>query len=277
MLLSIITINFNNRDGLRRTCESVVGQSCRDFEFIVIDGGSTDGGREVIKEYEAYFDFWSSMPDNGVYHAMNKGVRVAHGDYVLFLNSGDTFYDHDVVKRVLPLLKDCDVLTGGTWLSSGRLIPAPHTVTMGFLYGATLCHQSSFIRRELLSELPYDEDLRYVSDWKFWVQALIFRDGVYRHTDVVVSNYDWNGMSTVNYKEVEKEKEQALLSFFPKKVWEDYHKYVIGDGWEDKLYIAIKGSRFHAVIYSFNVCLIKFLQLFKKGAFWINEYPVRLK
>ena len=87
MKLSIITINYNNCDGLRKTIESVIAQTTRDFEYIVIDGGSTDGSVDVIKEYADYIDYWVSEPDKGIYNAMNKGTRAAHGDFLLFLNS----------------------------------------------------------------------------------------------------------------------------------------------------------------------------------------------
>ena len=80
MKYSIITVNYNNKDGLRKTIESVIHQTFRDFEFIVIDGGSTDGSAEVLKEYDAQIDYWVSEPDKGVYYAMNKGTRQAHGD-----------------------------------------------------------------------------------------------------------------------------------------------------------------------------------------------------
>lgn len=96
MKLSIITINYNNREGLRKTIESVVAQTTREFEYIVIDGGSTDGSVDVIKEFSDYIDYWVSEPDKGIYNAMNKGVKVAHGDYCQFLNSGDWLYDSNV-------------------------------------------------------------------------------------------------------------------------------------------------------------------------------------
>ena len=107
----------------------------------------------------------------------------------------------------------------------------------------------------------------------------IMYDGLRKTIESVIAQSckDFDGMSTVYYKDVEKEKQRVLQSFLPAKILQDYHKFAIGDNWEDKLYIAIKASRFHGVIYSFNVCLIKFLQMFKKGAFWIKEYPVKLK
>ena len=108
---SIITINYNNKEGLRKTIESVVGQSFRDFEYIIIDGGSTDGSIEVIKEYAGKVDYWVSEPDKGIYHAMNKGVLQAHGEYLNFMNSGDEFYNNGVLQEVAPSL-DSDIVVG---------------------------------------------------------------------------------------------------------------------------------------------------------------------
>ena len=83
MKLSVITINYNNRDGLKKTIESVVNQTYKDFEYIIIDGGSTDGSVEVLKEYSDKIDYWVSEPDKGIYNAMNKGIDIAKGEYVM--------------------------------------------------------------------------------------------------------------------------------------------------------------------------------------------------
>ena len=106
MRFSIITINFNNKDGLRRTINSVLCQTCTDYEFIIIDGGSTDGSVEVIKENERKITYWVSEKDKGVYHAMNKGVAQAHGDYCVFMNSGDCFHSPDALSSVLTYQED---------------------------------------------------------------------------------------------------------------------------------------------------------------------------
>src|SRR4051812_11860469 len=98
--ISIITINYNDKEGLRSTIDSVITQSFRDFEFLVIDGNSSDGGKEVLEEYKSHIDYCVSEPDTGVYNAMNKGIRAATGDYLLFLNSGDVLYNNDILARV---------------------------------------------------------------------------------------------------------------------------------------------------------------------------------
>ena len=91
--LSIITVNLNNCDGLQKTIDSVVGQTFTDYEWIVIDGGSMDGSRELIEQYADCLAYWCSEPDNGIYNAMNKGISRATGEWLLFLNSGDSLFN----------------------------------------------------------------------------------------------------------------------------------------------------------------------------------------
>jgi glycosyltransferase involved in cell wall biosynthesis len=98
--LSIITINYNNRDGLEKTIRSVIDQRFTDFEFIVIDGGSTDGSVDNIRKYENKINYWCSEKDAGIYNAQNKGIKKAKGEYCLFLNSGDFLYNEDVLNKI---------------------------------------------------------------------------------------------------------------------------------------------------------------------------------
>ena len=100
MKLSIITVNYNDAKGLQRTIESVLCQTFHDYEFIVIDGGSTDGSVEVIKRYEKYIDYWVSEQDGGIYPGMNKGLRQAKGEYVNFMNGGDCYHSSDVLEKI---------------------------------------------------------------------------------------------------------------------------------------------------------------------------------
>src|SRR5574344_3096999 len=99
MKYSIITINYNNKVGLERTIKSVINQTCKDYEYIIIDGTSTDGSKEVIDKYKQYLNYWVSEPDEGIYYAMNKGTLMSHGDYCNFLNSGDCYTDNLEIGR----------------------------------------------------------------------------------------------------------------------------------------------------------------------------------
>lgn len=114
MKLSIITINFNNEKGLKKTLESVSIQTYKNFEFIIIDGGSTDNSVNIIKEYQPIITYWLSEPDKGIYNAMNKGIAQAHGEYCIFMNSGDTFYDASTIEKSLPYLDGTAIVSGYT-------------------------------------------------------------------------------------------------------------------------------------------------------------------
>lgn len=232
MKLSIITINYNNRNGFQKTIDSVLCQTWHDFEWIVIDGGSTDGGKELIEKYQDHFSYWCSEPDKGVYNAMNKGVGHAHGDYVLFLNSGDLLFSKTVLTDISYILTNSteDFLVGNTiYVDKGgkemlhRL--SPEKITTAILFKTALCHQSTFIKRELLQDDPYDETLKYVSDWKHMFQQIIFNNRTYKKLDSYISKYDYTGMSSINESSVVSEREMVLHEFLPKLICEDYKKF----------------------------------------------------
>ena len=183
MKLSIITINWNNRDGLRMTMDSVLSQTARkDFEYIVIDGGADDGSREMIeKDYAARLDKWVSEPVKPIYKKMNMGVQLASGDYCLFLNSGDSLHEITTIQKILDYLQHADIVIGKMiFLATGNLMQVAEPITLLSLYENSIPHNAAFIRRELLVKFPYDEQLRIVSDWKFFVQSLILEGATYR-------------------------------------------------------------------------------------------------
>ena len=166
MKLSIITVNFNDAEGLERTIKSVISQTFRDYEFIIIDGGSTDGSVGVIKQYESRIDYWVSERDGGIYPGMNKGLRQAKGEYVNFMNGGDCYHSVDVLDKIFALETDADIITGAHSENGLRNV-GKGGVTMLDLYKWAIDHQASFIRREVAQRHPYDEKYRIVSDWKF--------------------------------------------------------------------------------------------------------------
>ena len=112
MKISIITINYNHAEGLRCTIKSTIAQTFTGYEFIIIDGGSSDGSVDVIKEYANKIDYWVSEPDGGIYPAMNKGVQQAHGKYCIFMNSGDEFYAKDVLEKIVGMELKEDIVCG---------------------------------------------------------------------------------------------------------------------------------------------------------------------
>lgn len=225
MLYSVITINYNNRDGLRRTIESVVGQTFDDYEYIIIDGGSTDGGVDVIREYAGQIDYWVSEKDGGIYPAMNKGVRQAHGDYCIFMNSGDVFYDSTVLERMRLLMNDEDIVVGEVYDSQTRnqlSLPPVGEITMYHLYSCAIPHQGTFVKLSLQRRYPFDEALRIAADWKFFVQTIIFDDCKIKYVNEPVALYDTTGLSSENPIMMREEKENVLKKLFPKRVLADY-------------------------------------------------------
>ncbi len=232
MKYSVITINFNNRDGLRQTIESVISQTYNDFEYIVIDGGSTDGSVDIVQKYEKSISYWVSEKDRGIYHAMNKGVAQAHGDYCIFMNSGDCFYNSKVLAGFFQECDRNDIVIGQV-VSNDRekvlFAPPSRDLSFYYLYSGTMPHQGSFIKTDLLRKYPYDESLNIVSDWKFFVQAVVFDNCSVKYVNQVVAIFDEKGISTSNPELMWQEKEQVLRSMFPPRVLADYQNMKLSE------------------------------------------------
>ena len=237
MKLSIITINRNNAVGLEKTMRSVAAQTFKEFEYIVIDGASTDSSVEVIKRLAPEFVHlnWVSEPDKGIYNAMNKGLRMASGEYIQILNSGDCLAAEDVTERMLVALED----KGNPSILYGNMLKcfpdgkqmvdkcfAGKDITMMGMYMGSLNHDPSYIRRDLFEKYGcYDENLKIVSDWKWFVQAIILGGEEPQYVDLNVTLYDMTGISETN-KELDKaERKQVLEQLFPKTILADYERY----------------------------------------------------
>ncbi len=229
MKYSVITINYNNAEGLDHTIESVISQSYADFEFIVIDGGSTDHSIDVIRKSEDKIDYWVSEKDTGIYNAMNKGTYHAHGDYCIFMNSGDCFYSSTVLDKINKYNTVADIIVGKVAIDRNNNIISPPPsygeLTFYHLYSGAIPHQGAFIRTTLLRKYPYDEKLRIASDWKFFIQSLIFDDSTIAFLDEYVARYNLDGVSSLNPDLMRREKDLILSTMFPKRVLEDYKKF----------------------------------------------------
>lgn len=228
MKYSIITVNYNNHEGLRRTIESVIHQTFRDFEFIVIDGGSTDGSVDLLKEYDAKIDYWVSESDGGIYQGMNKGIRKAKGDFLNFMNSGDCFYDEDVLYRVDAQNNgDADIITGRDYHYSEKRHTShasiqPPRVSMLTFFISTLDHQSSFIRRSLFQDSPYREDYCLVSDWIFFTEKVVSEGKRVQFIPDIICRREEGGISQQQCERNRKEINQWLHEYLPKGVYDDY-------------------------------------------------------
>ena len=221
MKLSIITVNYNDAKGLERTIKSVICQTFSDYEYIIIDGGSQDESVEVIKKYESKINYWVSERDGGIYQGMNKGLKQAKGEYVIFMNGGDCFHAPDVLERIFQIGADTDIITGAHYGS-----PHPNVgkngVTLLDLYRGAIDHQASFIRRSIAQSHPYDENFRIVSDWKFFIEALILDNCSFYYTDIIVVDVDMNGISNTLGELDRHEREVVLCDMFPQRVLRDY-------------------------------------------------------
>ena len=227
MKFSIITVNYNHRDGLIKTINSVINQTYRDYEYIIIDGGSDDGSQEVIKEYSDHISYWVSEHDNGIYNGMNKGIAQAHGTYINFMNSGDMFYSYDTLEKISNLMDDSDFVIGKDYNldpNTGEVFTTilPTRISMAAFYMWTLPHQSAFIRRTLFKDSPYDETLRIVADWKFYLDKIVYEGKTLQLLDLPVCNREQEGVSISQASKTVEERHKVLSTLIPPGIYKDY-------------------------------------------------------
>ncbi len=219
--LSIITINYNNLKGLSKTYDSIMLQSFKDYEWIVIDGGSTDGSKDFIAKNQTKITWWCSERDGGIYNAQNKGILHADGEYLLFLNSGDTLLNRDTLDNVFSYVKDADVVYGD-WIERKKYgfkkkCRYPYEACYYNFAIRPLCHQASFIRTSLLKHTPYDEKYRICADWAKWVE-LSKRGCSFIHIPVDICFYLRDGISYHAVREKKVEHRRILTEFYHKEL-----------------------------------------------------------
>ena len=238
MTLSIITINRNNASGLEKTMKSVLSQTCQEFEYVIVDGASTDSSVEVIKDLASSFGDrlkWISEPDKGIYNAMNKGMGMATGEYLQILNSGDSLASEDVVERMYKALEEKDfpsILYGNMLkdMPDGRMLRdrsfAGKPVTLKSVLHGSLNHSPAYIARSLFEKYgDYDEALKIVSDWKWYLQAIILGEENPVYADIDVTVFDMAGISETNLSLREKELRDELSKAIPAGILADYEKW----------------------------------------------------
>lgn len=258
--LSIITINYNNAEGLRKTLTSVASQTYRNIEHIIVDGGSTDGSVDVIKEYvvrvksqesRAKSVIWSSEPDKGIYNAMNKGIKRATGDYIQILNSGDILASDDVTARMVAALESysresrVESQENGVAIFYGNMMKSYDGKTIinrdtcggdmytpeSFLYfyKGTLNHDCAYIRRDLFDKYGlYNEEMKICSDWEWYVRAIALGGEKPVYTNIDVTIFDMNGVSESYGKNadiIKRERREYLEKILPPPVLRDYDMY----------------------------------------------------
>jgi glycosyltransferase involved in cell wall biosynthesis len=196
--LSIITINYNNVDGLKRTVESVFNQTWRDFEYIVIDGDSTDGSKEYIQENAECFDKWVSDSDRGIYHAMNKGIEYSRGDFLFFLNSGDLLID-SLDKCITHLDYNNSIFCFRYYIEENRSIYKSETNKKDLisLLDDMINHQSIIYRKDCFMNHHYDESYQFCADYKHLLSCLLEGKKI-KNIDEFLSVFNLNGISSLD-------------------------------------------------------------------------------
>lgn len=196
-LFSVITVVRNDCHNITKTAESVLSQEAGLFEYIIIDGDSTDGTKDIIECFRPQLAFYLSEQDHGIYNAMNKGLAEANGEYVIFLNSGDRFVDSTVLSKTASALQDisADVVYGDVMLGKsdgGDFVKKAQPPTN--CHRMYFCHQSSFVRREVIQAMPFDEKYQMSADFKLMKQLFLQKNRFY-HLDFPVAFFDRNGIS----------------------------------------------------------------------------------
>ncbi len=274
MTLSIITINRNNASGLEKTMKSVLSQTCQKFEYVVVDGASTDASVEVIKNLASSFGDrlkWISEPDKGIYNAMNKGMRMATGKYLQILNSGDCLASEDVVERMYKTLEEKafpSILYGNMLkdMPNGRMLRdrsfAGKPITLkGVLHGS-LNHSPAYIARVLFEKYgDYDESLKIVSDWKWYLQSIVLGEENPVYVDIDVTVFDMTGISETNLSLREKELRDELAKSIPPGILADYEK------WESDINIMERIHRYPLVY--------KLIHLVERALFKLEKRKLR--
>lgn len=219
--VSVITVNYNNKKGLAKTMRSVLSQTYNELEYIVIDGGSTDGSVDIVNQYRNRLAFSCSERDYGVYDGMNKGLGHASGDYVLFLNSGDCFCNSKVLENVFGKEEyDSDLIVGRQYQwrkgmrRANRHIFADE-VDGNFLMSNTLPHQATFIKRNLLMKIGgYNLDYKIVADWVFWNEAIVNHHATICCVEDFIAEMEEEGISG-NIDKCRMEMAQFLMYQYP--------------------------------------------------------------
>ena len=291
--LSIITINYNNAEGLRKTMESVLAQTYTEIEYIIVDGASTDGSVDVIRELATRPTIkWVSEKDTGIYNAMNKGIRMATGEYIEILNSGDILAADDVTERMF------QAMGYGQWAidnENNRQSPMANRPQIPIFYGnmikeypdgrrvvdrcqakgytpesfyyfyrGTLNHDCAYIRRDLFEKYGlYNEEMKICSDWEWYVRAIVLggEKTVYANIDVTV--FDMTGISELNGKNKDiilKERREYLESILPASVLRDYNMYSL----PIEQYRRLKKYHLWGVVCFVERVLFKFEKWFRK-------------
>ena len=227
--LSIITINYNNVLGLEKTIQSVLSQTFKNFEYIVIDGGSKDGSKEYIKSQKEFIHYWVSEPDTGIYNAMNKGIKSSEGEYLLFLNSGDVLNDINALEDFINHQGfQGDIIYGDYKYEEGGKI-FPDRLTPLFFVRTSLPHQSTLFKRAVFDKMGlYDENYKIVSDRAFYIKCFLSNQFIFKHVPYALVVFDLSGVSNDPlHKEKQTLENERMFQEHYRIYYEDYKNMLL--------------------------------------------------
>ena len=212
-LISVVTVVFNDVKHLERTVNSIINQDYNNVEYIIIDGGSSDGTLDIIKKYEDKIDYWVSEPDDGIYDAMNKAVSVANGKWINFMNSGDKFYDNYIISSIFPT-NAADLIYGDHEIRYKTINKPVKAKSILEIYkGMIFCHQSMFISRDLQISHPYQHyKYKIAADYKLIFDYITSNRHNVFYTNSVIATVESKGVSNKNIFKTIKEYKTITLS-----------------------------------------------------------------
>jgi glycosyltransferase involved in cell wall biosynthesis len=199
---SIITVCYNEEENIEKTCKSIINQNFKNFEWLVIDGKSTDNTLKKVKKYSKVISKLISEKDSGPYNAMNKGIRFSKGKFIIFLNGGDFFKDNEVLKKTAELIKEdkesAEIYYGDLQYDNQETVSYRKSIlNKDFFKNKTISHQATFIKKQLFKRVgQYDERYKIVADFDFWIKAIIIHNVRTKHIPAVISVFNQKGIST---------------------------------------------------------------------------------
>lgn len=209
--LTIVTVSYNAVNTIEQTISSVINQSYPNIEYVIIDGGSTDGTVDIIKKYKDKIAYWISEPDGGIYDAMNKGIKVATGEYVYFLGADDTLIDISIIQAVVCDMSDnpSDIYSYGVYCVNNKLMQkyVGNSHAKKHLDVVDMVpHQGLFVKRSIAVKLPYDVNYKITADYKFFLQCYRNKEISIRYEDYPVAFYAMDGISSNSVRELRNER-----------------------------------------------------------------------
>jgi len=224
--ISIITINYNNIQGLVKTVEGVMNQTFKDYEYIIIDGGSNDGALDYLKSIDTKIDYWVSEPDKGIFSAMNKGIEKATGEYLLFLNSGDCLNGKGVLNNFINHQDfKGDIIYGDLKFAKSGMKFSNH-LTPFFFIMSSLPHQATLFKKEVFDQMGlYDETLKISSDRGFYIKCFLSNQFQFQHIPLELTFFDQSGISrNPEQRALKTEEDHKIFKKYYGIYYEDYIK-----------------------------------------------------